>query len=89
MKQSRAMSLVEAITNVAVGYGVAVVTTMMVMSVLGLEVTLSQNMTMAAVFTAVSIARSFVLRRFFEEIRSHQASRASIVGAGPPAREKS
>lgn len=69
MKQSRAMSLVEAIANVAVGYGIAVVTQIMIFPIFGLHTTLAQNLQMGAVFTVVSIARSFALRRVFETIR--------------------
>ena len=69
MKQSRAMSLVEAVTNVAVGYGVAVVTQILIFPVFGLHTTLAQNLKMGAVFTVVSIARSYLLRRLFEAIR--------------------
>lgn len=69
MKQSRAMSLVESITNVAVGYGVAVVTQILIFPIFGLHATLAQNLKLGAVFTVVSIARSFALRRLFEAIR--------------------
>jgi hypothetical protein len=69
MKQSRAMSLIEAIANVAVGYGVAVVTQILIFPVFGLQTTLAQNLKMGAVFTVVSIARSYLLRRLFEAIR--------------------
>ncbi|MEH0072909.1 hypothetical protein V6L77_26120 [Pannonibacter sp. Pt2-lr] len=68
MKQSRLMSLVESVANVIVGYGVAVVTQILVFPVFGLH-TLAQNLKMGAVFTVVSIARSYVLRRLFEAIR--------------------
>ncbi len=69
MKQSRLMSLVEAVANVLVGYGVAVVTQMLIFPIFGLHTTLAQNLKMGAIFTAVSIARSFALRRVFEAIR--------------------
>ena len=69
MKQSRAMSLVESVTNVIDGYGVAVATQILIFPVFGLNTTLAQNLTMGAVFTVVSIARSFALRRLFETIR--------------------
>ncbi|MDP1636045.1 MAG: hypothetical protein Q8L69_15365 [Gallionellaceae bacterium] len=69
MKQTRRMSLVEALTNVAVGYGIAVVTQMAVFPLFGLHATLAQNMMMGAIFTVVSIVRSYALRRVFEEIR--------------------
>ena len=73
MKQSRLMSLVEAIANVAVGYDVAVITQILIFPVFGVHTTLAQNLKMGAIFTIVSIARSFVLRRIFEAIRMGQA----------------
>ena len=51
MKQSRAMSLVEAIANVVVGYGVAVATQILIFPVFGLHMTLAQNLKMSAIFT--------------------------------------
>ena len=69
MKQSRLMSLVEAITNVIVGYGVAVVTQILIFPIFGLHTTLAQNLQMGLLFTGVSIIRSFLLRRLFESIR--------------------
>lgn len=69
MKQSRAMSFVESLANVAVGYGVAVMVQMLIFPVFGLHATLGQNLILGAVFTVVSIARSFALRRMFEAIR--------------------
>lgn len=69
MKQSRLMSLAEAITNVAVGYGVAVVTQILIFPIFGLHTSLGQNLAMGGIFTIVSLARSFLLRRVFEAIR--------------------
>ena len=67
------MSLIEAITNVIVGYVVAVVTQVLIFPLFGLHTTLAQNLKMGAVFTVVSIARSFALRRVFEAIRMRSA----------------
>mgnify|MGYP006912947164 CR=1 FL=1 len=69
MKQSRTMSLVESLTNVAVGYGIAVITQLVVFPLFGLSTTLAENLAMGAIFTVVSIARSFTLRRLFEAVR--------------------
>jgi hypothetical protein len=69
MKQSRLMSLAEAVANVIVGYGVAVVTQILIFPIFGLQTTLAQNLQMGLLFTGVSIIRSFVLRRLFEAIR--------------------
>ncbi|GGB94754.1 hypothetical protein GCM10011363_09240 [Marivita lacus] len=72
MKQSRRMSLVESVANVTVGYGVAVVTQILIFPVFGLHTTLAQNLKMGAVFTVVSIARSFAIRRVFEAMRGNK-----------------
>ena len=73
MKQSRLMSLVESVVNVIVGYGVAVMTQILIFPIFGLHTTLAQNLKMGAIFTIVSIARSFALRRVFEAIRMRTA----------------
>ena len=59
------MSLVEAVTNVAVGYGVAIVTQLLVLPMFG-ATTLGQNLAIGAIFTRVSLAPSYVLGRAFE-----------------------
>jgi len=77
MKQSGAMSLVEAVANVVVGYGVAVVTQILIFPIFGLHTTLAQNLKMGAVFTVVSIGRSYLLRRVFEAIRTRKSTSMS------------
>ena len=62
------MSLVEAIANVAVGYGVAVVTQLLVFPLFGLTATVAENLALGVIFTAVSLVRSFDLRPVFEAI---------------------
>jgi len=68
-QQSRLMSLVEAMSNVAVGYIVAVATQMLLFPLLGLRVTVQDNLIIGGIFTGVSIVRSYALRRLFEAIR--------------------
>lgn len=63
--QTRLMSLVESITNVTIGFGVATGTQIVVFPWFGLEASLGDHMVLGAVFTAVSIARSYTLRRLF------------------------
>ena len=77
MKQSRLMSLVESLANVLVGYGVAVITQMMVFPLFGLALTVTENLLIGLIFTAVSIVRSYALRRGFEALRVRQSARAS------------
>ena len=64
--QSRAMSLVESIANVVVGFAVAVLAQMIVFPLVGIEASFAQNLGVGIAFTAVSLARSYALRRMFD-----------------------
>jgi hypothetical protein len=77
------MSLVEAITNVLLGFGVALLTQIIVFPVFGLEVSLGENLAIGGLFTLASIARSYVLRRVFEALRVRGAE---TMAAGQVAR---
>ncbi|MET4129967.1 hypothetical protein [Roseovarius sp. MBR-6] len=68
MTQSRRMSLMEAITNVAVGYGLAVAAQIAVFPWFGLHASLGENMTLGGVFVVISLLRSYALRRLFEAV---------------------
>ena len=72
MKQSRLMSLVESLANVLVGYGVAVATQIAVFPLFGMSITVTENLLIGLIFTAVSIVRSYALRRSFEALRVRQ-----------------
>ena len=70
MRQTRAMSLVEAVVNVVVGYVLAIATQIVVFPFFGLHTTLAQNMAMGGAFSIVSMIRAFALRRVFEALRT-------------------
>ena len=64
------MSAVEAVANVAIGYVVAVAANAVVLPMFGLRPTAFDSFAIGALFTAISLARSYVLRRLFNRIRS-------------------
>jgi len=66
--QTRSASLIEALTNVLIGYGLALATQQLVFPPLGIATTLVEDSLIAGVFTAVSLVRSFLLRRLFERL---------------------
>ena len=70
MTQSRRMSMVEAITNVVVGYALAIVTQIVVFPWFGLHPSLGENLALGAVFTGISLIRGYTLRRLFERWRA-------------------
>ncbi len=63
--QSRRHSFVESVTNVAIGYGVALASQLAIFPVFEIDVPLSDNLLIGAWFTLVSIGRSYVVRRWF------------------------
>lgn len=63
--QAPMMSLVEAMTNIVVGYAVAVITQLLVFPLFGLATSLGDNLAIGLIFTVVSLARSYALRRVF------------------------
>ena len=63
------MSAVESGANVAVGFGIAVTTQAVVFPIFGLHASTSDHLAIGAVFTVVSVIRSYCLRRVFEAIR--------------------
>lgn len=66
MTQSRKMSLVEAVTNVVVGYALAVATQIVAFPWFGLHLRLGENLMVGAMFVGISLLRSYALRRLFQ-----------------------
>jgi hypothetical protein len=64
------MSAVEAVTNVLVGYGLAVGLQLLLFPAFGLYPTLGQTLQIGGWFTLLSLLRSYALRRLFEGLRS-------------------
>ncbi len=63
--QSRLQSLLESFANIAIGYLVALAAQLIVFPLMDIPVRLDQNLVIGAIFTVVSLARSYALRRFF------------------------
>ena len=64
--QSRGESMLEAATNVAFGYLLALITQAVAYPVFGIRTTFAADAALAAIFTCVSLVRSYVVRRAFE-----------------------
>lgn len=63
--QTRKVSLFESCVNVAVGYGVALLAQIIIFPIFGVYVSLETNLWIGLWFTVLSIIRSFILRRIF------------------------
>jgi hypothetical protein len=65
MSQTRRHSAFEAITNVVVGYGINLTANALLFPLFGWHITLAQNIALGVFYTAISLARSYLLRRIF------------------------
>jgi hypothetical protein len=66
--QLKRHSLLESIINVAVGYGVALLSQILVFPLFDIKVSLKQNIYIGLIFTVISIVRSYFLRRLFNKL---------------------
>ena len=63
--QSRRHSVFESIANVALGYGIAISAQVVIFPLFDINIPLHENLKIGALFTVVSLVRSYALRRLF------------------------
>mgnify|MGYP003965819491 FL=1 len=63
--QSRWHSVVESLTNVAIGYGVALASQLLIFPFYDIDISLQDNIAIGVWFTLISLVRSYVIRRYF------------------------
>lgn len=73
MTQSRLRSATEAVTNVVVGFVLSAMVTAIVFPMFGYPIRLADNLAISAIFTVVSILRSYALRRLFNHLDGRPA----------------
>ena len=73
MSQSRKHSMYEAVINVAVGFSINFLLNMLVFPQFGWHISAAQNIALGVIYTAVSIVRSYSLRRLFNRWHRMQA----------------
>ena len=68
--QSRLGSLVESLTNVAVGLVISLLSQIVIFGAYGIHLTFGDNVMITVWFTVVSVLRSFAIRRYFNRRRT-------------------
>lgn len=64
--QSRIDSLMESVVNIAIGLIISTIANWLILpAVLGVSMTLSQNLLIGSAFTIISLVRSYAIRRAF------------------------
>lgn len=68
-KQTKKASFIEIYISTVIGYVIAVATQAIVFPWFGLDVPLSHNLLIGVIFTIVSVARGYAVRRLFKHLR--------------------
>lgn len=66
-KQTKKQSFIESITNTAVGFLISLAATFVIFPLVGYKTTVSKNIIVTLFFTAISILRGYVIRRYFNK----------------------
>ena len=74
INQSSLSSAIEAIMNVIIGLGINIAANFVILPLVGLDITLSQNLFIGVLYTVVSLVRSYAIRRWFNA-RLHAAAK--------------
>ena len=63
--QTRLGSFVESCINVMIGFWINFVANLVILPMIGFHITVSQNLFIGLLYTLVSVARSYAIRRWF------------------------
>ena len=73
MTQTRLGSFIEACINVLIGFGINFGANLVILPLIGFHISVSQNLFIGVLYTVISVARSYCVRRWFNA-RIHAAA---------------
>ena len=73
LRQTRLGSFIEAWINVLIGFWINFFANLLILPLIGFHISIEQNFFIGFLYTLVSVARSYVIRRWFEK-RIHKAA---------------
>ncbi|UIF90882.1 hypothetical protein [Cupriavidus sp. UYPR2.512] len=79
MTQTRLGSLYEAVINVVIGFGVNFTANFLIFPLFGMHISPGANFLMGLIYTAISITRSYVIRRWFNARLQAAAQRLAAM----------
>ena len=68
MTQTKKMSLTESIVNTALGFIISLILINWLLPTYGYEIKTIESFEITSIFTAVSVVRSYLVRRFFNYV---------------------
>lgn len=73
MSQTRTGSFIEALINIGIGFGINYAANLLIFPLFNMHISLTDNLLMGAIYTVISVARSYAIRRWFNA-RIHRAA---------------
>ena len=73
MKQTRLGSFIEACINVLIGFAINFAANLVILPLIGFQISVGQNLFIGVLYTIISVARSYAVRRWFNA-RIHRAA---------------
>lgn len=67
MTQSKLESFIESLVNILIGYTVALASQLVLFPLFDIHISLSTNLWIGLWFTIISLVRSYLIRRFFNQ----------------------
>lgn len=87
MNQTRVGSLIEAAMNTIIGFFVSLIAMPFILPVFDIHPSASTNLGIVSIFTVISVARGYVVRRFFNAWLRRTANRLGYRLTGKAARD--
>lgn len=78
MNQTRLGSLIEAIINVVIGFTINFTANMLIFPLFGFHITARDNLLLGMIYTVISVARSYCVRRWFNA-KLHMMAQAAAT----------
>ena len=63
--QTKLSSMMEAVLNVLIGYSINMTANFLIFPLFGWQISLQENLLLGVFYTAISLARSYAVRRWF------------------------
>ena len=73
LMQSKKDSIIESLTSTTIGWLMGVILNMLVLPLFDYDVSLTDGVLISIIFTAVSVIRSYVIRRWFNSKEKYNA----------------
>ena len=77
MNQTRLESLIEVLFNILIGFFINFIANILILPMFGFNISATSAFSLGLVFTVISVARGYIIRRWFNELLHKAALRGA------------